>query len=83
MIFDIHLIQEHAVSFVFRLLSPPASAESRANSHYLVSYAPMLHATLLSISSNDVFNILSLYGMVSIFIFHFLIIVLLILMNIF
>lgn len=55
-------IQEHAVRLALSLLSPP-SADARGGSHFLVPHAPVLHAALGGISSDDAIHILSLYGM--------------------
>ncbi|KAI5057516.1 hypothetical protein GOP47_0027531 [Adiantum capillus-veneris] len=55
-------VQEHTVSFVLRLLSPPASNDGKLNGHHLIQHAPMLYATLGAIHTTDALHVLSLYG---------------------
>ncbi|KAH7667436.1 hypothetical protein IHE45_12G057800 [Dioscorea alata] len=59
-------IQEYVVSFVVKLLSPPAPpgiSKTGTGSH-LIGYMSMLNAVLFGISAIDILHILSLYGAV-------------------
>ncbi|XP_068669237.1 mediator of RNA polymerase II transcription subunit 33A-like [Aristolochia californica] len=57
-------IQEHAVHYAVKLLSPPVPPGFSGPGSHLVAYMSMLHAILLGLSSFDTVHILSLYGMV-------------------
>ncbi|XP_015897774.3 mediator of RNA polymerase II transcription subunit 33A [Ziziphus jujuba] len=57
-------IQEHVVSFVVKLLSPPVPSDYIGPRSHLIDYMPMLSAILFGASSIDTVHILSLHGMV-------------------
>jgi hypothetical protein len=56
-------LQELAVQYAVRLLSPPGVAEHRGGNAFL-AHGPMLHAALTGMSTVDAINVLSLFGMV-------------------
>ncbi|XP_068668880.1 mediator of RNA polymerase II transcription subunit 33A-like [Aristolochia californica] len=57
-------IQEHAVKYAVKLLSPPVPPGFSGPASHLVAYMSMLRAILLGLSSFDTVHILSLYGVV-------------------
>jgi hypothetical protein len=56
-------VQELAVQYAVRLLSPPGVAEHRGGNAFL-AHGPMLHAALNGMSTVDAINVLSVFGMV-------------------
>ncbi|XP_052189469.1 mediator of RNA polymerase II transcription subunit 33A isoform X2 [Diospyros lotus] len=57
-------IQDHAVHFITRLLSPPVPADYSGNESHLIGYAPMLNILLVGIAPVDCVQIFSLHGLV-------------------
>ncbi|XP_021752651.1 mediator of RNA polymerase II transcription subunit 33A-like isoform X2 [Chenopodium quinoa] len=57
-------VQEHTVSFITRLLSPPVPADFLGNDSHLIAYAPMLFVLLVGIAPVDCVQIFSLHGLV-------------------
>ncbi|GAB4851154.1 Mediator of RNA polymerase II transcription subunit 33A [Ancistrocladus abbreviatus] len=57
-------VQEHAVYFITRLLSPPVPADYAGGDSHLIAYAPMLNVLLVGIASVDSVQIFSLHGLV-------------------
>ncbi|XP_057816725.1 mediator of RNA polymerase II transcription subunit 33A [Cryptomeria japonica] len=55
-------VQEHAVRFVVKLLSPPPPPDYGGPGSHLVAYAPLLYTVLIGVTSVDAVHILSLYG---------------------
>lgn len=56
-------IQEHAVLFITRLLSPPIPEDFSGAESHLIGYAPFLNVLLVGISSVDCVQIFSLHGL--------------------
>ncbi|KAL8515393.1 hypothetical protein ACS0TY_014193 [Phlomoides rotata] len=57
-------IQEHAVYFITRLLSPPVPIDYSGSESHLISYAPVLNVLIAGISPVDCVQIFSLHGLV-------------------
>ncbi|XP_038723741.1 mediator of RNA polymerase II transcription subunit 33A isoform X2 [Tripterygium wilfordii] len=57
-------IQEHTVTFITRLLSPPSPADYSGGDSHLIDYAPILNVLIVGIASVDCVQIFSLHGMV-------------------
>ncbi|KNA04417.1 hypothetical protein SOVF_199670 isoform A [Spinacia oleracea] len=57
-------VQEHIVSFITRLLSPPVPADFVGDDSHLIAYAPMLFVLLIGIAPLDCVQIFSLHGLV-------------------
>ncbi|XP_049408909.1 mediator of RNA polymerase II transcription subunit 33A-like isoform X2 [Solanum stenotomum] len=57
-------IQEHAVLFITRLLSPCVPSDYSGTDSHLISYAPFLNVLVVGITSVDCIQIFSLHGLV-------------------
>ncbi|XP_044500823.1 mediator of RNA polymerase II transcription subunit 33A-like isoform X2 [Mangifera indica] len=57
-------VQEHAIQFITRLLSPPAPADCDGSYSHFISYAAMLNVLIVGIATVDCVQIFSLHGMV-------------------
>ncbi|KAJ0091930.1 hypothetical protein Patl1_25470 [Pistacia atlantica] len=58
-------VQEHAIQFITRLLSPPAPADCDGSYSHLIGYAPMLNVLIVGIATVDCVQIFSLHGLVA------------------
>ncbi|KAG1338451.1 Mediator of RNA polymerase II transcription subunit 33B [Cocos nucifera] len=57
-------IQEHAVRFVVKLLSPPVPVDYSGSESHLISHSPMLNVVLTGISCVDCVQVFSFHGLV-------------------
>ncbi|KAF2287843.1 hypothetical protein GH714_002939 [Hevea brasiliensis] len=57
-------IQEHAVHFITRLLSPSVPVDYSGIDSHLISYAPILNVLIVGLASVDCVQIFSLHGLV-------------------
>jgi hypothetical protein len=55
------------VHFAVQLLSPLGADNRSGNNSAILGHAPMLYAALQGMNTTDALNVLSLFGMVSIF----------------
>ncbi|CAN1855322.1 Mediator of RNA polymerase II transcription subunit 33B [Linum perenne] len=56
-------VQDHAILFIIKLLSPPVPADYTRSESHLIDYAPFLYVLLLGMSPVDCVQILSLHGL--------------------
>lgn len=63
-VFSSTCLQEHAVLFITRLLSPCVPSDYSGTDSHLISYAPFLNVLVVGITSVDCIQIFSLHGLV-------------------